>query len=1370
MNSEPNPKPETTPHGRGRFPSRLRTWLLAFAALGFALVGTLGWVLQAGWFHERIARRLAASLEASTGVRVEWTSFAFDPWRLEVDLRNFVLHGREGPQEQPLFSATRIEAQWNLLSIWELTADLSRLRVTNPRIAIAVSGDGQSNLPTQAAATPDRGAWFEPLFSFRVRRLELLRGEFRWNDERRPLDFRAENFLATLDLDGDMDRFRGRLDFQNGSLALEGRGPVPSRVHSEFFLYPDRAEITTLDWRSARSRLTAQGAVDDFRSPQIRLRYDLQADLREAGSYIGAPGWDGDLRWTGEGGSSATGWEFAGDMQARIARNGIAQFRDVRWSARSKLRVTQGAAPEGSRNSPWQAQFDGLEVMALGGQLAGSGTVELRSSPLATRPPTTRLRLEARRISLPALLQTVRTERFPVEQMNWAGAISGPVQVEFAGVGRNLRVSGEWQVEPPPVVPPGFLPVSGTMRGSYQAESQRVETQELVLHLPETRLSATGWLDATDSSLDLEINTTRLEESRPLARLLGERSADLPLQLSDQGAAEARVRWTGNFSDPRFEGDFRLSRFSYQNTLWDEFAGTLRYQRVSEGEGSGLEWRKSPGNSAEASRRAEVLIRSGRLLKGQAAAQFDARIGIEEGAFTRASPFSVEGTVRNTDLEELQRLLRVSFPIRGTLDASGRASGTQDDPRAEGTVSVQSGAVYDEPFDRLTARVAMENRDVVSASEVRVERGATRLAANATVNRRTEEYRFTATVTDLPLSDVRFLQPDRFSLSGLAQITLTGEGSRDRPRVEGKIEVRNLALEGREAGTTSLDIETRDRRAHLRGTANLFGTEMRVSSETLLEEPFPTTTRFEFEGADVPGLIRTLRPPPESLRGRANGTLLVEGDLRHPEGIVVRGDLPAFDGALGAADFRADRPVRFRYQNSEVQLEQFHVAGTSFDLEATGGIRLGADPALSLTARGRADLARLPPLDPRLATAGRVSLDAVLNGTLARPIWRGRLLVSDASARFEDLPNSLTEVQGTIVFDGNRGFLEDVTGVSGGGLLRLGGFLSYEGESGLRVQMTADTEDVRVRYPAGVSTVVSGRLTLSGDAANSLLGGQVVIRRESISPGFDLAQALLGSRSQAGAPSSEGFLRNMRLDLEVTSAPDIRFETAAARNLQGDVELRIRGTFDRPVLLGRIGIQEGELFFAGRRYTVSRGEITFVNPFRIEPILNLSVQARVQQYDISMDFIGPPDRLTLTYRSDPPLPTRDILALLVAGNSGPRAGETTATQPVPELGASSLLSQALTAQIGSRLDRIFGQGRVRVDPQLSGLGRPLDASVAFEQQIRDNVTVTYITNVATVREQIIRGEWAISPRYSLAAIRDQNGLVGVNLQMTLRFR
>ena len=229
-------------------------------------------------------------------------------------------------------------------------------------------------------------------------------------------------------------------------------------------------------------------------------------------------------------------------------------------------------------------------------------------------------------------------------------------------------------------------------------------------------------------------------------------------------------------------------------------------------------------------------------------------------------------------------------------------------------------------------------------------------------------------------------------------------------------------------------------------------------------------------------------------------------------------------------------------------------------------------------------------------------------------------------------------------------------------------------------------------------------------------------------------------------------------------------ETTAAKNLQGDVDLRIQGTLEHPAWLGRIGILQGELFFAGRRYAVNRGEITFLNPFRIEPTLSLNIQARVQQYDIALDFTGPADRLTVTYRSDPPLPTSDILALLVAGSSHETSLEPSSTQAVPQIGANSLLSQALTTQIGSRLDRIFGAGRIRIDPQIAGFDRPANASVALEQQIRDNLTFLYVTNVTSAQQQTIQAEWTISPRLSVVAIRDQNGLIGVNFQIMLRFR
>jgi translocation and assembly module TamB len=162
------------------------------------------------------------------------------------------------------------------------------------------------------------------------------------------------------------------------------------------------------------------------------------------------------------------------------------------------------------------------------------------------------------------------------------------------------------------------------------------------------------------------------------------------------------------------------------------------------------------------------------------------------------------------------------------------------------------------------------------------------------------------------------------------------------------------------------------------------------------------------------------------------------------------------------------------------------------------------------------------------------------------------------------------------------------------------------------------------------------------------------------------------------------------------------------------------------------------------------------------------VQARVQKYDISMEFNGPPDQLTVTYRSDPPLPTRDILALLVAGSARETSLETSAIQPVPQIGADSLLSQALRSQVGSRLDRLFGSG-FRIDPQISGLGRSATASVALEQQISDDFTITYVTDVTSTQQQSVQAEWIISPRLSVVGIRDENGLIGVNFQITLRF-
>ena len=92
----------------------------------------------------------------------------------------------------------------------------------------------------------------------------------------------------------------------------------------------------------------------------------------------------------------------------------------------------------------------------------------------------------------------------------------------------------------------------------------------------------------------------------------------------------------------------------------------------------------------------------------------------------------------------------------------------------------------------------------------------------------------------------------------------------------------------------------------------------------------------------------------------------------------------------------------------------------------------------------------------------------------------------------------------------------------------------------------------------------------------------------------------------------------MRLDVHILSSPQLNFQNAYAK-LAGDVDLRLRGTLATPTLLGRVSIIEGSATIAGTRYDLQRGDITFTNPIRIQPSIDLNATAHVEDYDITLE-------------------------------------------------------------------------------------------------------------------------------------------------------
>ena len=167
-----------------------------------------------------------------------------------------------------------------------------------------------------------------------------------------------------------------------------------------------------------------------------------------------------------------------------------------------------------------------------------------------------------------------------------------------------------------------------------------------------------------------------------------------------------------------------------------------------------------------------------------------------------------------------------------------------------------------------------------------------------------------------------------------------------------------------------------------------------------------------------------------------------------------------------------------------------------------------------------------------------------------------------------------------------------------------------------------------------------------------MLSGNVELKRLLFAPGADIT-SFFGASPDASAvgAASSAFMRNLTFDVAAHTSPGARIEWTGAQ-VEIDSDLHLRGTWDRPILLGHIHLLGGEMAFRGNNFTLTRGDVNFANPFQLDPELNIEATSTISQYQVTINFSGRASKLSLSYRSDPPLPDTDIIALLALGSTG----------------------------------------------------------------------------------------------------------------------
>jgi translocation and assembly module TamB len=154
---------------------------------------------------------------------------------------------------------------------------------------------------------------------------------------------------------------------------------------------------------------------------------------------------------------------------------------------------------------------------------------------------------------------------------------------------------------------------------------------------------------------------------------------------------------------------------------------------------------------------------------------------------------------------------------------------------------------------------------------------------------------------------------------------------------------------------------------------------------------------------------------------------------------------------------------------------------------------------------------------------------------------------------------------------------------------------------------------------------------------------------------------------------------------------------------------------------------------------------------------------------------GPAANPKLTYRSDPPLPPSDIIALLAFGQTSEESAQLqqSSSSAFSSQTSNALLAAALNATLNNRAQRLFGNTHIKIDPQgLATETSPTQSgpAVTIEQQVKDNLTLTYTTAVAQTSQQVIRAEYNVTRNISVVAIRDQNGIVSFDVKIRRRKR
>lgn len=1299
--------------------------LLWLSGSALALLVLLLVFVRTDILRNQIRSRIVSALAEVTGGRVEVAALDVH-WRtLSVEIHNLTIHGTEAAGSPPLLQVRLARVGLKLTSLLAARFRIDSLVAERPQLYVLLRPDGSTNLP-EPHLDPEQA--LTALHDLRLERFDISHGTVYLNAQRYPLELHGKNLAAQLAYSAARQAYSLDLSADEVAAGSSCCEVLPLNLQVKGTLGKNRLLLSRLALATGNSKLEATGTISHFNRPQVDLQYHGELGAREMAAVR----------------------QLEGLTQGRIAFEGEAHLHaQDGWVAEGKLRADKlvyrspaVTLQELNVTSAFHATKEDVtlrDVVAAAPVAKFTGTAELFK--------WRKLKLDGRVARLSLGQAAAAAHR----AIPFSGLAEGPVTLTA-----DLPISRAklaWRTALRIAASRGAMPLSGNIELEKAADADwRVTRSHLAL--PATQFSFQG---SPDTKLRGRIDSTNLMEVLPVLAFFHASSAAAHLaRLLPGGAAHFEGSILHSTSKPMLDGALTLSNFEAYGRPW----GELRYQ----------------GTLTKTKLDIASLQVTSTFLHVAGSGQVELR----NWQITRDSRFHLRGKFQDANIAQLHvPALRLAQGLAsGSLDLSG----TIQEPAGSVQMDVMDPAYGGQRFRRLTIAA------FGSPTAVHLSRGSLTGSQGGALAFSGEyqpsspgdwhDGRLAATIhsAGFPLHSADLKTVAALDLKLAARV----ENAVLQPlSADGNLALSKLSAEGLELGSMRAKVSTAGQALQLALEGDLRDTQFHGEAQVSLTAGSPTKGTLRFGRLNLATLSTLLHPThihALPAQGFLAGTMDFTGPLLEPSQwrSTARVDRLAITSTVAHStmELHNQQPLVFELAAGRAQIRSFQLAGKDTLLNIGGSFGYLGPRTLDLTANGSADLQLLRLFDPNLQAAGHSQLRGSIKGTLAKPLLEGRLAIENASFTFENYANGLSAVNGRVAFTNDRATIESLSAVSGGGQLKLGGFVSYGGAGPLVYHLDARGSSVRLRY-GSISVTANTDLRLTGTSTSSLLSGSATVSRVVFNTNTDVGNVLTNFAAPTPA-NRQDFFTGLHLDVGIESTPDLELATALSRDVEASIDLHLRGTPDHPVLLGSVSANQGDIRAFGSRYTLNRGEVTFVNTNRIDPVLDLDLQTRARGITVNITISGALNHLNISYRSDPPLQPRDIIALLTVGRTPQEASNVQTTQTSLDANAlqastSSVLGQAMTPASG-RLSKLFGVTNIKLDPLVQGITANTQSRLTLEQQMSRSITVTYITNLEQTSEQIFRVEWAINQQYSVVAVRDDNGEFGIDFQYKKRFK